>query len=77
MPVLLQHCQDDTVVPFENGEVLRDRLRELGMQVQWQNYEEGGHWLDEPNGMDGVVWFVKKVTSACDGNLNGGVLETY
>ncbi|KAF2631301.1 alpha/beta-hydrolase [Macroventuria anomochaeta] len=63
MPVLLQHCQDDTVVPFENGEVLRDRLRGLGMQVQWQNYEEGGHWLDEPNGMDGVVSFVKKVTS--------------
>jgi lysophospholipase-2 len=61
VPVLLQHCRDDSVVPVENGAELARRLREMGRQVKWECFEDGGHWLNEPEGMDGVVRFVKEV----------------
>ncbi|RMZ73296.1 phospholipase carboxylesterase [Pyrenophora seminiperda CCB06] len=61
MPVLLQHCRDDQVVPVENGEDLRKRLEEIGMQVEWDCFDEGGHWLHKPEGMDGVVRFIQDI----------------
>ncbi|XPS76494.1 hypothetical protein M3J09_008546 [Ascochyta lentis] len=61
MPVLLQHCRDDWVVPVENGEFLRDGLEELGMSVKWKCFEKGGHWLNEPEGVDEIVAFVKSI----------------
>lgn len=60
MPILLQHCRDDEVVPIRNGEDLAERLREFGMQVEWECFEEGGHWLNEPAGMDGIVRFIAR-----------------
>lgn len=63
-PVLLQHCRDDEVVPVENGEELKNQLRGWGMRVQWQDFETGGHWLQEPEGMDGVVKFLQKCIGA-------------
>ncbi|KAF2854306.1 phospholipase/carboxylesterase family protein-like protein [Plenodomus tracheiphilus IPT5] len=59
-PVLLQHCRDDEVVPVGNGEDLRTRLERWGMRVAWQEYEKGGHWLQESEGMDGIVKFLQK-----------------
>lgn len=61
MPVLLQHCKDDEVVPVANGEALGARLRNMGMEVRWECFDEGGHWLNEPVGMDGVVRFIEKI----------------
>jgi predicted esterase len=61
VPVLLQHCCDDEVVPVRGGEEMRDRLEQLGLDVKWQCFEEGGHWLNEPKGVDGIVEFVKGV----------------
>ncbi|KAF2823998.1 phospholipase/carboxylesterase family protein-like protein [Ophiobolus disseminans] len=61
MPVLLQHCMDDEVVPFENGKGLCNRMRAMGIQVKWEVYPEGGHWLNEPEGMDGLVTFVREI----------------
>jgi predicted esterase len=63
-PVLLQHCKDDDVVPVENGNDFRIRLGEIGMCVIWECFEEGGHWLNEPNGMDGLVDFIQAVMEA-------------
>ncbi|KAH7386744.1 Alpha/Beta hydrolase protein [Phaeosphaeria sp. MPI-PUGE-AT-0046c] len=60
MPVLLQHCRDDEVVPVGNGEALAIRLRKMERQVEWECFEEGGHWLNEPAGMDGIVRFIEK-----------------
>jgi lysophospholipase-2 len=60
-PMLLQHCRDDGVVPVERGEELVARLRKMGMQVEFEVFEEGGHWLNEPEGMDGIVKFVREV----------------
>jgi lysophospholipase-2 len=66
MSVLLQHCRDDSVVPVENGEELAKRLGDMGVEVKWQYFEDGGHWLNEPEGMDGVVRFVKEVMESSE-----------
>jgi lysophospholipase-2 len=61
VPVLLQHCVDDGVVPVQNGEELVRRLEKRGMMVKWECFEEGGHWLNEPEGMDGIVRFIREI----------------
>lgn len=56
-PVFLAHCKDDNVIAIVNGEKLRDSLLELGMAVTWHDYGDGGHWINEPQGIDDVVAF--------------------
>jgi lysophospholipase-2 len=63
-PVLLQHSEDDEVVPIENGEGLAALLAQCGISVRWQRFEDGGHWLNEPKGMDGVIGFIEGVMKA-------------
>ncbi|EGR49154.1 uncharacterized protein TRIREDRAFT_32027, partial [Trichoderma reesei QM6a] len=57
-PVLLEHCQDDEVVPIANGARMRDLLSQLGISVDWHEYEDGGHWINEPQGVDDFVRFL-------------------
>ncbi|KAH3967836.1 hypothetical protein HBI56_157020 [Parastagonospora nodorum] len=57
-PVLLQHAKDDGVVPVALGQDLRNKLAVLGTDVQWRAYEEGGHWINEPNGIDDMINFI-------------------
>ncbi|CAG5187561.1 uncharacterized protein ALTATR162_LOCUS11729 [Alternaria atra] len=64
MPVLLQHCKDDDIVPVENGDDLKKRLEEMNMCVKWECFDDGGHWLNEPEGMDGLVDFIQMVMIA-------------
>ncbi|OMP83192.1 Acyl-protein thioesterase 1 [Diplodia seriata] len=59
--VLLEHCRDDDVVPVRNGESLRDSLVGLGLDVEWHEYEDGGHWVNEPQGIDDLVAFLKSL----------------
>ncbi|KAK1986106.1 hypothetical protein LZ30DRAFT_685677 [Colletotrichum cereale] len=48
-PVFLAHAVDDQVVSVQNGRVLRDALRnENRANVEWHEYEHGGHWTTEP-----------------------------
>ena len=73
-PMLLQHCVDDLIVPVENGEDLMKNLAGLGISVDWQCFvagDEQAHWLKEPEGMDGIVRFVKMVV---EGLEDGGGL---
>ncbi|KAL6870424.1 Phospholipase/carboxylesterase [Trichoderma novae-zelandiae] len=58
-PILLEHCQDDEVVPMGNGERMRDLLGRLGLNVEWHEYEDGGHWINEPQGVDDFVRFLR------------------
>ena len=60
-PVFLAHSVDDTVVPVANGEALREELDRLKMVVEWHCYEDGGHWVNEPKGMDDFVAFITKL----------------
>ena len=57
-PVFLSHSQDDDVVPIANGKKLSTTLKKLGMVVSWKQYKEGGHWVNEPQGVDDIVSFI-------------------
>ncbi|GME28160.1 alpha/beta-hydrolase [Neofusicoccum parvum] len=59
-PVLLKSCEDDDMVPIRNGERLCKGLRGLGMVVEWHAYVDGGHWINEPKGVDDMVAFLKR-----------------
>ncbi|TLD16629.1 uncharacterized protein PgNI_01156 [Pyricularia grisea] len=53
VPIHLQHNRDDGVVPVMHGVKLVTALREyLGFDVEWKEYPDGGHWLQEPDGAD-------------------------
>lgn len=60
-PVLLEHCVDDPLVKVEKGRGLRDTLRGFGAQVEWKEYPRGGHWFQEPEGLDDAVEFLERV----------------
>lgn len=63
-PVFLAHARDDSVVPIENGRALRSFLelqkqQQLIPAVEWHEYAEGGHWINEPAGVDHIVAFLR------------------
>jgi lysophospholipase-2 len=51
-------------VPAENSEGLAAYLKKSGMSVRWERFSDGGHWLNEPKGMDEVVRFIEEVMKA-------------
>ncbi|KAF2437980.1 hypothetical protein P171DRAFT_491822 [Karstenula rhodostoma CBS 690.94] len=57
--MLLEHAEDDEVVPMRQGIRLRDTLEELGANVEWRGYGDGGHWVNEPAGIDAMVKFIE------------------
>lgn len=60
-PIFLGHALDDEVVPIDNGKRMRDVLAErLQLTVDFHEYPEGGHWLNEPQGVDDLVEFITK-----------------
>jgi predicted esterase len=62
-PVFLSHSRDDDVATIANGEKLSTTLERLGMTVSWRPYEDGGHWINEPQGVDDIVSFIPVVES--------------
>ncbi|KAF1830784.1 alpha/beta-hydrolase [Decorospora gaudefroyi] len=62
--VLVEHALDDEVVPLALGRDLRDTLKSLGSEAQLVEYEDGGHWINEPKGIDDMVHFIKSKTMA-------------
>ncbi|KAH6675149.1 Alpha/Beta hydrolase protein [Halenospora varia] len=60
-PVFLAHCKDDEVVPIANGDRLCTGLRQAGFNTSWRGYEDGGHWINEPEGVDDVAAFLQEV----------------
>ena len=59
-PIFLSHSQDDDVVPINNGRELCRVLEDLGFVVGWKEYDDGGHWIKEPQGVDDIVAFLEK-----------------
>jgi lysophospholipase II len=58
-PVFLSHAKDDGVVDFKLGLHLRNILqRQLGMNVTWRAYNDGGHWIKESEGFDDLTDFL-------------------
>lgn len=59
-PIFLGHSSDDDVVPIKNGRRMRDILvHHLKLAVHFHEYEDGGHWINEPQGVDGIVEFLR------------------
>ncbi|KAK8105708.1 phospholipase/Carboxylesterase [Apiospora kogelbergensis] len=65
IPILITHSLDDNVVPVGNGRRLRDILRLHGFTVEWKEYPDGGHWINEPQGVDDMVHFLRKYMDLC------------
>lgn len=61
-PVFLSHSRDDPVVPIANGEKLCRSLKKISMDVTWKEYEDGGHWINEPEGVDDMVEFIVRAS---------------
>lgn len=59
-PIFLSHSKDDEVVPIQNGDKLHQGLKHLGMVIRRETYEDGGHWINEPQGVDDMVEFINK-----------------
>ncbi|KAF2158190.1 alpha/beta-hydrolase [Myriangium duriaei CBS 260.36] len=60
-PVLIEHCSDDEIIRSENSLSLEQVLPQLGADVECHIYHDGGHWLNEPQGVDDFVGFVERV----------------
>ena len=58
-PILLEHSRDDETISVENGYRMRNFLGHLGFRVQWKDYDEGGHWFNEPQGIDDFARFLR------------------
>ncbi|KAI8627191.1 phospholipase/carboxylesterase family protein [Xylariaceae sp. FL1651] len=58
-PVFLSHCTDDPTVPVEQGRRLKDVLTTYGMAVTWKEYPRGGHWINDPQGVEDIVAFLR------------------
>ncbi|KAI0531669.1 lysophospholipase II [Xylaria digitata] len=59
-PIFLGHSIDDNVVSIENGRELRNILQSRKLQVEWREYEDGGHWVNEPQGVDDIARFMNR-----------------
>ncbi|CZR57785.1 uncharacterized protein PAC_07674 [Phialocephala subalpina] len=59
-PTFLSHSKDDEVVPIENGRLFKRTLEYLNVATTWKEYEDGRHWVNEPQGVDDIVQFIKE-----------------
>ncbi|KAK0373185.1 phospholipase/Carboxylesterase [Colletotrichum limetticola] len=60
-PIFLSHARDDPTVPVKNGRALCKALHNIGLkEVQWHEYEYGGHWITEPDSIDQLVYFIHR-----------------
>jgi dipeptidyl aminopeptidase/acylaminoacyl peptidase len=44
-PVLLIHGRDDSVVPYEQSQIMADALKRAGKSVEFVTLEHEDHWL--------------------------------
>lgn len=62
LPIFLGHSRDDSVISVRHGRTLRDTLGQFPdqLKVEWHEYGDGGHWLNEPQGVDDIVAFLRR-----------------
>ncbi|KAK1752810.1 alpha/beta-hydrolase [Echria macrotheca] len=60
-PILLEHARDDPVISVDNCRTMRKFLGLLGFRgVEWHEYDDGEHWINEPQGVDDFVGFLRR-----------------
>ena len=62
-PLFLGHGAEDGIVAVERGRRARECLREMGVRVEWREYDELGHWYSTPMLRD-LARFIKEAGSA-------------
>jgi predicted esterase len=67
-PVFLSHSKNDKVIKIKYGEELRDSLKEIGMEVEWHAYKDGGHWVNEPSGV-GEYYVLRSLCQVTEANI--------
>lgn len=69
-PVFLAHCCDDEIIDVKYGQALAARLKVLEPTafVEFHRYRDGGHWINEPQGIDDVIRFLRRFTGIGDKN---------
>jgi predicted esterase len=70
IPVFMGHGTTDEKVPCQNGRVAAKFLKEIDVDVEWNEYEELGHWYSEDMLRD-VVRFLKGLKGWEDGDMSG------
>ena len=58
-PVFLGHGELDTKIRLRHGQLARDVLRKLSIDVEWREYAGEGHWYCQDE-MDDVVKFLEE-----------------
>ncbi|KAI1458102.1 phospholipase/carboxylesterase [Annulohypoxylon moriforme] len=59
-PVFLAHSKNDPIVPLEQGRRLCSILwRRADTVVDFHEYPDGGHWINEPTGVNDIVEFLE------------------
>ncbi|KAF0323855.1 phospholipase carboxylesterase [Colletotrichum asianum] len=58
-PIFLAHAVDDEVIDISLGRQLRRTLGSFCKTVEWHEYDSGGHWVNEPQGVDDMVSFLR------------------
>lgn len=59
-PVFITNNKDDLVINPTCGHEAETVLGNLGFKVCFQQYPEGGHEINEPNGWDAIQEFLKQ-----------------
>ncbi|KAK4450162.1 alpha/beta-hydrolase [Podospora aff. communis PSN243] len=60
--IFLEHSQDDEVINISSGRYMRNMLARLQFRnLEWQEYEEGGHWINKPHGVHDLVAFLRRM----------------
>ncbi|KAF2258194.1 hypothetical protein CC78DRAFT_549321 [Lojkania enalia] len=58
--VLLEHCEDDEVVPIGSGKDLEEGLTVLGRYVEIKYYDDIRHWVNKPTGIDDMMALIEQ-----------------
>lgn len=57
-PIWMSHSTDDNTVDLQLGISACETLQSLGFSVDFHEYQDGEHWLQEPKGHDDLVVFL-------------------
>jgi len=60
-PMFLAHCEDDEVIDFKYGAAFSEALIACGKSPEFHSYSTGGHWFNEPCGIDDLIEFLQRV----------------
>jgi lysophospholipase-2 len=58
--VFMMHSADDDVVDVTLGRQMKDFMEAMGFKVEWREHADGGHWVNESQGMFDLVAFLKQ-----------------